>query len=61
MNAKRALLDDPAAYQGNPRAVFEEIRDRMVTSSGKCADAPACVKEVLRGTKLEPEDGNGAP
>lgn len=58
--ARRALLDDPATYLNRPGDVFKEIRERMMASAGRCADAPACVDEVLAGIGLESEDGTSA-
>jgi hypothetical protein len=59
-SARRALLDDPATYLNSPRDVFKEIRERMLASAGRCAEAPVCVDEVLASIGLESGDGSSA-
>ncbi len=52
LGAKRALLDDPGAYLGNPSEVRMELRGKMIASAGRCVDAPVCVDSSLDSTQL---------
>ncbi len=59
--AKRALLDDPLAYMTDGPSVRADLRDRMIATAGRCADASACIDEALSMTRLHAGgDSSGA-
>ncbi len=46
-SARHALLDDPMGYMRAKDATRAEIFEKMVASSGRCADGHQCVAESL--------------
>jgi hypothetical protein len=55
-DARQALLENPIAYLRERPSVLREIRERMLAASGRCADAPHCLEEILADIGLRSGD-----